>query len=165
MTQEKIYNNQYFTKMRGSYELYLQFAAILPLQKLKDKAILDVGCGPGRLLAALADQGCSNLTGLDFSSAAINQAESSLSSLNHPVKISLIKGSVADEDLFPDCTFDAVYMLDVVEHLPPDVLVLAFKNLRRWLRPGGCLVVHTFPTLGPHRIYRALLKFIGKNEI
>jgi 2-polyprenyl-3-methyl-5-hydroxy-6-metoxy-1,4-benzoquinol methylase len=165
MTQEMIYNDQYFTKMRGSDELYLQFAAIIPLQILKEKAILDVGCGPGRLLATLANQGCNNLTGLDFSSIAIHQAESSLLSINTPRKISLIKGSVADANLFPSGNFDVVYMLDVVEHLPPDVLAQAFKNLRLWLRPGGCIVVHTFPTLGPHRMYRALLKFLGKNKI
>ena len=36
------------------------------------------------------------------------------------------------------------------------------ENVRRWLKPGGRLILHTFPTLGPHTFYRMYLKATGR---
>jgi len=53
-------------------------------------------------------------------------------------------------------------MTDVVEHLPSDILLTGLENVATWLKPNGRLVVHTFPTLGPHNFFRFLLRATGK---
>ncbi len=44
---------------------------------------------------------------------------------------------------FPDHTFDKVLYLEVMEHLPRGTEVLALREIRRVLRPGGMLVMST----------------------
>ena len=71
---------------------------------------------------------------------------------------------------FDDGFFDVVFMMDVVEHLYPHELSAAFDELRRTIRPGGLLVMHTSPNkvfesvVYPHysrRINQAALKVSG----
>lgn len=46
----------------------------------------------------------------------------------------------SDKIPFPDASFDAVAMSEVLEHLPPDVMAASLAEVRRVLRPGGRFV-------------------------
>jgi len=73
-------------------------------------------------------------------------------------------GSITDQALMPADAFDFVFMTDVVEHLPLSDLGLALRTIGHWIKPTGRLMIHTFPTLGPHIVYRTLLRMAGRRD-
>ncbi|MBF0444851.1 MAG: class I SAM-dependent methyltransferase [Magnetococcales bacterium] len=167
---ENIYNADYYRSMRGDgksgkllYDIFFKQVSDLPLNQL---TCLDVGCGRGEFLAYLIRAGAKDIYGFDFSQTAIKESHDCLRELVPPDKINNIKcGSIEQPDLYPDNFFDLITMMDVVEHLNPHLLASGLKNIQRWLKPGGRLVIHTFPTLGPHRLYQTYLRLTGKKEL
>jgi SAM-dependent methyltransferase len=142
------------------YRGFLRLAADLPLTKLR---VLDLGCGRGELLALLRRAGVHNAIGADFSSAAVEIARQRLAAAcAADVPRAVVCGSIDNGDLFPENRFDVIFMTDVVEHLPQPVLERGLSNVRRWLMPGGRLIIHTFPTLGPHRLFHVLYRLMGR---
>ena len=94
--------------------------------------LLDVGCGPGFLLAAARERGWRPI-GIDLNGWAAAYAREELGLDARAVAL--------DGAGFSDATFDAVTMMDLIEHVPdPDVLVAGAVRL---LRPGGVLAVLT----------------------
>lgn len=67
---------------------------------------------------------------------------------------------------FPDRHFDAVTMLAVFEHVPPDALAPLLADIRRVLRKGGAFVITT-PAAWTAPILRALavLRLVSSEEI
>lgn len=94
------------------------------------RALLEIGCGPGFLLAAFRDLGWT-VTGIEISAFAARHARETL-------HLDVRQGSIDDADL-PDGGFDAVFMGDVLEHLPRPVEALG--RVRGLLRPRGVLIV------------------------
>lgn len=93
--------------------------------------LLDVGCGLGYLLEAARSRGW-EAVGVDPSPYSVQRAKA--------------KGFEAHEGLLhsvglPDASFDAVALLQVVEHLLDPHALLA--ECKRLLRPGGAILVET----------------------
>ena len=105
---------------------------------VKNKDILDIGCGGGVFSEALAAAGA-NVTGLDANESAINVARKHADLIGHPIEYSY---STAEE--FADNSgqkFDVITCMELLEHVPePDTLLSACATL---LRPGGDLFVAT----------------------
>lgn len=98
--------------------------------------ILDMGCGGGFLTTALAQQGY-EITGLDIHPENLNVARS------HDTTGSgnFICGDARSAP-FPSGSFDAVSILDLLEHVEdPEAII---KEASRLLIPGGLLLFHTF---------------------
>jgi SAM-dependent methyltransferase len=164
MTSVALYDAAYFDRMRSGSKLYEQFLSLVTIADYRQKCILDVGCGRGDLLKHLIDCGCQEVAGVDFSHDALEKACSTIGTPPPGVQVALKEGSVTQRDLYAEGSFYLAYMTDIVEHLPPTALHAGLQNVRYWLKPSGRLVVHTFPTLGPHRLYRSILKLQGKTE-
>lgn len=93
--------------------------------------VLDVGCGAGDYLAILRHAGWDPV-GIDFDEKAVAMAR--LKGIDATV------GDLAGAG-FATNSFDAVTMMNVIEHLPaPDAV---FAECCRILRPGGRLVMMT----------------------
>lgn len=97
--------------------------------------LLDLGCGPGTMLAAAAERGWRPV-GVDLNRTSIQHA--------------VDRGLEAHAGLFPHpalagCSFDAVTMNDFIEHVPDPVGIL--REVRAVLRPGG-LAFLTTPDAG-----------------
>ncbi len=92
-------------------------------------AILDVGCGDGRFLAACAKTASVSLHGIELPGPAADRA-SRISGAT------IFQGSLGEVPL-PDAAFDLVTLTHVYEHLraPGD----AIRTLARIVRPGGTL--------------------------
>ncbi len=102
--------------------------------------LLDVGCGSGQLVIALARQ-FDELIGIDISDARIGRACGVLRA-NYPELMRKVHFNtvVGDGSLpFADESFDVVVACVILE-VVPDVFV-AVDEMRRVCKPGGCLVV------------------------
>ena len=97
---------------------------------LKDKAILDVGCGLGtyvRKFRGFSD----DVHGVDVDPERVAEASASLPN---------IQVSFGESLPFPDDRFDVVFLNEVIEHVDDDRQTLAESV--RVLRPGGHVVVY-----------------------
>ncbi len=95
--------------------------------------VLDVGCGVGHLISALADREVPAV-GLDVSDEALATARSDR-------RVVTVRHDANEPWPFPDGSFAAVTMIDVLEHFPAFDAVL--EDCRRVLRPGGSLFIVT----------------------
>ena len=113
---------------------------------LKEGArVLDVGCGTGRLAHWIAERlGIMGaVTGIDPLEERIHVARSRGGNARFEV------GQAEDLRAFEDASFDAVCMSSVLHWVADKAKALA--EVRRVLRPGGCLGV----TTQPHELSRA----------
>lgn len=102
----------------------------------KPKNILDIGCGTGETISFLKTVFPeAKFFGVDVSTQAVKYTKAR----GHHAK-------VADALHLPFApnSFDAVLLLDVIEHIKKDVAVI--KEAKRVLKPGGIIVI-TVPAL------------------
>lgn len=100
-----------------------------------DSRILDFGCGYGRSLGVLFEQGYRNLIGFDFSPAMITAARERFP------QIAFEELNSTDLPL-ADSSVDAALLFSVLTCVPTDDGQRAIiEELRRVLRPGGVLYI------------------------
>ena len=108
-------------------------------------AVLDVGCGVGVLLPALAAAvgPGGRVVGLDHSVGLLRRAQRRIDEAGLGSEVRLAHGDALRLP-FPDATFDVAHMERVLMHLDePDA---AIRELRRVTRPGGrVLCAEVFP--------------------
>lgn len=99
------------------------------------KAVLDVGCGNGYVLANYARLGA-RVSGVDITRAAIDLSRQrfALSGLNGDFQV-----ANAEQLPFPDGVFDCVCSMGVLHHTPDTAKAVA--EIWRVLKPGGRLIV------------------------
>lgn len=123
-----------------------RLAAALPLLLEEGpSAVLDIGCGDGRLLRRLPPTvrrcGVDCVTPWDL-----------------PPDMEYVQANLAEGLPWKDATFDAVFAGEVIEHLLDTVGFL--QECRRVLRPGGVLILTT-PNLA---YWRNLLQWIRQQQ-
>ena len=112
----------------------LDLAGIAPGQ-----TVLDAGCGTGTFaIAAKARVGTTGAVhGIDASAEMIARARRKADRAGVEVSFE----TAALEALpFPDAHFDVATTSLVLHHLPADLRLRCLRELRRVLRPGGCLL-------------------------
>ncbi len=101
-------------------------------EDLRGKLVLDVGCGMGRF-ADIATRWGATVIGIDLSAAA-EVAASNLADRNFLA----LQADVFALPFAPS-SFDCIYSVGVLHHTPD--CEKAFKNLPRYLKPGGTIAV------------------------
>src|SRR3954470_20913509 len=134
------------SRMRGSV------AAIRERQRryvddFRDAApVLDVGCGRGELLQLLREVGV-EARGIDADADMVAYARGEGLDVEQADLVEHLEG-------LPDGSLGGIFMGQVVEHLPPGVLVRALELAAAKLRGGGLLVAATInpgsPLALPH---------------
>jgi ubiquinone/menaquinone biosynthesis C-methylase UbiE len=105
-----------------------------------DRSALDLGCGIGRLTAALSPR-IGHVTGIDISGAMIARARERCADL---ANVTLQVSSGRDLSAFADASFDLVLAADVFPYLVqtgPELAAAHVHEAGRVLRPGGSLVI------------------------
>jgi 2-polyprenyl-3-methyl-5-hydroxy-6-metoxy-1,4-benzoquinol methylase len=102
--------------------------------------VLDIGCGFGlfSLYYASTRPGL-ELRGIDLNERRIGMAREAATRL----ALRNVEYAVGDAALFrgEEASFDAVYLLDVVHHIPEEAVEPLIRETRRALVPGGRLLV------------------------
>jgi SAM-dependent methyltransferase len=110
----------------------LHFAEFLP--KKSDTSILDLGCGSGALVWWLHSRGYANAVGIDLSADQINAGRE----LQIP---NLYDESLEDHMVRCPKQYGLIFLRDVLEHIPPDLLLSFLDLVYSVLAPSGELVL------------------------
>lgn len=103
--------------------------------------VLDIGCGNGKLLGYLADKKKSfSYSGLDISEKLIKIAKDFYLEAELPSKEFKIFDGVNIP--YPENSFDVVYCLATLPHLPGREMQIKFlENVRKTAKPGAQLII------------------------
>lgn len=99
--------------------------------------VLDIGCGPGRWCLHFARMGL-QAAGIDIAPVAIETARRWAAEEGLGVEYAVANVTALP---FADGAFDAVVASAVIDHLPLQAASEAMAEIRRVLKPGGCLFV------------------------
>lgn len=125
---------------RFLHGLYRRISEDIVIAAPPDGAVLDVGTGPGHLLAELArDRPDLRVTGVDMSADMVAVAERNIQAFAG--RVSACVGDVTNLP-FADDTFDVIVTSLSLHHW--DDVDTAVSELSRVLRPGGRLYVYDF---------------------
>lgn len=129
------------------------------LDVVKDKKVLEAGCGAGRFSELLLGAGA-HLNAVDLSTAVEANYKNCRSFPNY----SVCQASILELPFAPE-QFDIVICIGVIQHTPDPEKTM--NALCKQLRPGGLLVIdhysHGYPATTTRRLLRALLlKLPGK---
>jgi ubiquinone/menaquinone biosynthesis C-methylase UbiE len=145
-----LYTEQYFLTACEGYDEFLasegahlsrrlaqafEMAGVAPGMR-----VLDVGCGRGEILRHCGSLGA-RAFGIDYAPAALRLARRAIPD-GRPASL-----AQADAKILPFRSefFDRALLFDVVEHLHPWELAQAYAEVRRVLKTGGMIVIHTAP--------------------
>jgi len=121
------------------------------------KRVLDFGCGVGRLVIPFA-QIADEVTGVDISDSMIAEAKKNCE-VNGVKNINFVKS-------IDDCSnlagqYNLIHSYIVFQHIPNKRGIKIFKNLLKYLEPGGICVAH-FPFTSPQNKIQRFADFLYK---
>jgi SAM-dependent methyltransferase len=132
-----------FTIMRS------KLLSVMDLLLPAEGRILDVGCGFGLFAAYFAQtQPGRRITGIDTNERRVEMARQLVQKLG-VTGHEFIAGDARDVQRMTGGTFDAIYVLDVMHHVPREDQEALLLCLRDLLVPGGVLVLKDITT-EPH---------------
>jgi|GEM_PF-315181 len=163
------YSRQYFLTecdghaefLTGTVPLRLKTALRLAGQ-LRGKKVLDVGSGRGEVIFYCAQSGA-DAYGIDYSSDALGLAQAAWPNDTGGGRgLAHFQLANAQHLPFKEKTFDVAFMLDIVEHLYPEQLLYALREVHRTLKEDGVLIIHTMPNIWYYRIGYPLYRLVQR---
>ncbi len=105
---------------------------------LRDKAVLDIGCGVGGIDVLLVEKhGAAYVTGIDVEDTVLAHARAHAAKAGLSEKIGVLK-VVPGPLPFPPQAFDVVFSKDSIVHIPDKHTLM--RDVFRVLKPGGWFV-------------------------
>lgn len=164
-----LYDEQYFLNVCEGYQEFRSSDGAYLSQRLAEALavagiaagmqVLDVGCGRGEILRRTSKLGA-HAYGIDYASVAVRiSRQVALQIRSEDVPAGVYQASALYLP-FEANTFDRILMLDIVEHLYPEELSLAFREAYRVLKPGGRIVIHTAPNVWYDRYAYPVVRWV-----
>lgn len=122
----------------GSEWLFSEWIWPCTLDDFRGKDVLDAGCGGGQHLALVAEL-ARTVVGVD-----LNASESARQNALRFSNVSIVEDDILTMDIGK--SFDVVYCIGLLHHTNDPGL--AFQNLTRHCRPGGCVIVWVYAREG-----------------
>jgi ubiquinone/menaquinone biosynthesis C-methylase UbiE len=113
-------------------------AGTVEVEDVRDRDILDIGCGFGWFEVAALDNGVRSIVGIEISDDDLATARRHIGD----ARARFLVGSAIDLP-FPAESFDTVVCWEVLEHIPRGTEAQAFSEVARVLRPGGVFYMST----------------------
>jgi SAM-dependent methyltransferase len=135
LAPERFLRQSRYRRVQAAY-LWDTLTRVWPGRRPQEISVLDVGCGPGALLAFLRERGL-DVAGLEASPVAAAYARDALG-------LVVTDGSVNDADL--PGRYDVAVSTASIEHFTDPMR--AVDRMQRMLKPGGLLYVNTPDLLG-----------------
>lgn len=134
------YEWRHFSDIRPEGEANFRwYFAAYPIETLRGKVLLDAGCGKGRHIF-FAAQHARKVIGVDLSPAV----DAAFDNAGHLENVHIVQGDLFHLPLRPQ-TFDMVYSLGVLHHLPdPET---GFREILRYGKPGADVLVYLYWSL------------------
>ena len=137
---------RYVFSRRGLWVINTPYRRILAAAAIRaNDRVLDVGCGIGNILIALAERidFQQPAVGVDVSPALIELGHREVHRAGLDSRIQL-QVALATELPFPDASFDVALTSHVIKHLDDVALGRTFAQVHRVLRPGGRFLLWEF---------------------
>lgn len=119
------------SRLTGRLKKCYQFSG-----NLKDKIILDIGCGIGWFEKMAIETSCKRIIGIEPAGERIKQTKKE-------VPQAIFKTGIALKLPFEENYFDLITMFDVLEHLPENSESRALKEIKRVLKKKASLIIST----------------------
>jgi len=151
----KVYTKDYYLNDCTGHEIFkknygktldITFKEMIKYFKVENNfKVLDIGCGRGELAFYCASKGA-KVIGIDYAPPSIKLANLARSKQKKLIKQNT-KFLVMDAKKlnFDSDSFDLVILTGFVEHLYPEELDKAFKEIKRVLKKNGKIFIHTAP--------------------
>lgn len=132
-------------------EHYRHIAELVP-ETIKGGKVLEIGIGYGVLAVLLRELYSCSVVATEHPSRGYLRSSEFIHFMNKK-GINLVEHELHQPLPFKDSTFDMVSYCDVIEHLPQSMVEGSLQEIRRVLKPEGCLLLST-PNLArlPNRI-------------
>ncbi|MCX6664743.1 MAG: methyltransferase domain-containing protein [Euryarchaeota archaeon] len=114
---------------KGNLELHSSYI------DLKDKIIMDAGCGLGGKTVFYAENGCKSVVGIDMDDRHIKYADD-FAKQRGALNTEFMVGSL-DSLPFESNKFDIVFLSDVIEHIRRPILIKALEECKRVVKTNG----------------------------
>lgn len=138
MGQNKKAEIDFFNKLNGEYdtfskETYSKIFQFIKLNEIKNKLILDAGCGTGIFSRKLGEY--NRVIGIDISENMIEFFNKN----NNNKKITLMVGDLENINIFEKEKFDIIFSSNLLHHFYDYSKVAS--NFNFWLKKGGTLII------------------------
>ena len=133
---------------------HLKFQSVMSALPKAAKTILDIGCGPGSMLSVIDNRHLS--IGIDISHSQVLYARE-----NYGTPHRKFVCSASNSIPFKDQSFDAVTMVEVIEHLPLPVVNKTLSEIKRILKPEGLFIMTTPNYMSIWPILERLIAWFG----
>lgn len=152
----EVYDQNYYLSECGGFKEYKKSKGrkyerrlnriLTEMPDVKNKIVLDVGCGRGEQVIWAACNGAKSVWGIDYSKDAILLAKQALKTYPKNIQ-NLVNLIVMDAKNinFPNKIFDVVLFTEVFEHLYAHEQEEVFKEIKRVLKDDGYFFFHTEP--------------------
>lgn len=135
-----------YAEWRNS-ELLSQYDDHFPAESVRNKRVLDFGCGEGALSFHACSLGASSVHGVDVIKKNILNAQALADKADLPVTPQFSASGV-NRMSFQDNSFDVILCFDVVEHIMDPLPIWA--EWHRVLAPGGHILIWWQPYYHPY---------------